>query len=65
MNISIKNIGETDCLCDALILPVTEGDSKLYNKLGVSVQSLVKKVFSKEFKGKQNEVLLVPCTQRH
>lgn len=61
MNISIKNIRETDCLCDALILPVTEGDSKLYNKLGVSVQSLVKKVFSKEFKGKQNEVLLVPA----
>lgn len=61
MNISIKNIRETDCICDALILPVTEGDSKLYNKLGVSVQSIVKKVFSKEFKGKQNEVLLIPA----
>ena len=61
MNISIKNIRETDCICDALILPVTEGDSKLYDKLGVSVQRLVRKVFSKEFKGKQNEVLLVPA----
>lgn len=61
MNISIKNIRETDCVCDALILPVTEGDSKFYDKLGVSVQSLVKKVFSKEFKGKQNEVLLIPA----
>lgn len=61
MNISIKNIKETDCICDALILPVTEGDSKPCNKPGVSVQRLVRKVFSKEFKGKQNEVLLVPA----
>ncbi len=63
MNISIKNIKETDCICDALILPVTEGDSGLYNRLGSTTRDIIKKLFSKEFKGKQNEVLLVPAPE--
>ncbi|TAL23664.1 MAG: leucyl aminopeptidase [Nitrospirae bacterium] len=60
MNISIKNIREADCPCDALILPVTEGDSGINSKLGASVQHLIKKAFTKEFKGKHNEILLIP-----
>lgn len=61
MNISIKNVREAGCICDALILPVTEGDSGFYIKLVPSAQNLIKKLFSKEFKGKQNEALLVPA----
>jgi leucyl aminopeptidase len=60
MNIYIKNIKEVDSACDALILPFTEGDSGLYNNLGSTSSELVKRLFSKEFHGKQNEVLLVP-----
>lgn len=58
MNIYIKNLKEVDCACDALILPFTEGDSGLYDNLSPTIAKLVKRVFSKEFHGKQNEVLL-------
>jgi leucyl aminopeptidase len=61
MNISVKNIKETNCRCNALVLPFTEGDSDLYKNLGASIQSLIKKIFSKEFSGKQNEVLMIPA----
>ncbi len=63
MNIYIKNIREVDCACDALILPFTDGDSGLYNNIGSTTSGLVKKLFSKEFHGKQNEVILVPAPQ--
>ncbi len=63
MNIYIKDIGEVDCACDALILPVTEGDSGFYGNLGSTISKLIKKLFSKEFRGKQNEVLLVPAPE--
>jgi len=63
MNIYIKNIKELDCACDALILPFTEGDFGLYNNIGSTTSGLVKKLFSKEFHGKQNEVLLVPSPE--
>ncbi len=63
MNIYIKNIREVDCACDALILPFTKGDSVLYDKLGSTTSKLIKKLFSKEFHGKQNEVLLVPAPE--
>lgn len=61
MDILVKDVYETDFTCDALILPFTEGDSDLYKKLGAETRALIKKLFSKEFKGKQNEVLLVPA----
>lgn len=63
MNISVraKDIRETDYSCDALILPFIEGERGLYNRLGPSVQNLIKKAFSREFHGKQNEVLLIPA----
>ena len=61
MNIYIKNIKEEDCACDALILPFIEGSSGLYNHLDSAVSKLIKRLFSKEFHGKQNEVLLVPA----
>jgi len=60
MNISIKSIRETDCVCEALILPFTEGDSGFYNKFGFGIQGLIRKAFLREFHGKQNEILLVP-----
>ena len=63
MNIYIKSIKEVDCACDALILPFTKGDSVLYDNLGSTTSKLIKKLFSKEFHGKQNEVLLVPAPQ--
>lgn len=42
MNIAIKDIRETDCVCDALILSFTEGDSGLYKRLGSTTQDLIK-----------------------
>ncbi len=63
MQILIKDIKEADCACDALILPFTEGDSGLYNHLPPSLAKLVRKSFSKEFRGKHNEVLLIPAPE--
>jgi leucyl aminopeptidase len=60
MNLDIKEIRETHCACDALILPVTEGDLNHYYYLGSKVSSLIKKLFSKEFLGRQNELLFIP-----
>jgi len=60
MNITIKNIKEAGCVCDALILPFTEGESGLYSNISPSVARLISRIFSKEFYGRQNEMLLVP-----
>jgi len=59
LKISIEDIKDTDYACDALILPFTEDDSGFYDKLGLSLSKLIKKIFSKEFRGKPNEVLLI------
>jgi hypothetical protein len=63
MNIYIENIREVDCVCEALILPFTEGDSGLYAGLDSTTLKLIKKSFLKEFHGKQNEVLLIPAPE--
>ena len=63
MNITIKNIKEADCLCEALILPFTEGESGLYSNISPSVARLVSRLFSKEFYGRQDEMLLVPAPE--
>ncbi len=63
MNIYIENLKEADFACDALILPFTEGNPGLYDNLSPSVAKLSKKLFSKEFHGKQNEVLIVPAPE--
>jgi leucyl aminopeptidase len=63
MNIYIRNIKEVDCACDALILPFTEGDSELYNNLDPTTSKLIKKSFSKEFHGKQNELFFIPAPE--
>jgi leucyl aminopeptidase len=63
MNIHIENVMEIDCVCDALILPVTEGDAKIYDSLGPSVAKAIRKASSKEFAGKRNEVLLIPAPE--
>jgi leucyl aminopeptidase len=63
MNVSIKNIKARDCACDALILPFREGDARLYKNLDQATLHLIKRVFSKEFHGKLNEVLLIPAPE--
>jgi leucyl aminopeptidase len=63
MDLYIKNIGETKCACNALILPFTEGDAGLYDGLGRSSQSIIRRVFSREFKGRANEILLIPSPE--
>ncbi|MEW6067050.1 MAG: leucyl aminopeptidase [Nitrospirota bacterium] len=60
MDIVIKNFTEIECACDAVILPFIEGKPESYNNLNLSTSQLVKKVFSKEFYGKENEILLIP-----
>lgn len=61
MNLYIKNLREADCACDALILPVTEGYTGLYNSLSPSIPGLIKRISPKEFLGRQNEVLFIPA----
>ena len=61
MNIHIKNINETMCACDALILPFSEGKSNLYDSLGPATAKLIKRVFRKDFNGKHNKVLCIPA----
>ncbi len=63
MKISVKNIRETNCICDALILPFVEGDSEFYKKFGTAFQKQIRKAFSKEFHGKRNELLLMPAPE--
>ncbi len=63
VNIHIENVMEIDCVCDALVLPVTEGDARLYDSLGPSVAKALRKASSKEFGGKRNEVLLIPAPE--
>jgi len=60
MNLSIKDIKESDCTCDALILLFTEGESGFYGNLDSRLSQLIKKVFLREFHGKSGEVLLIP-----
>jgi leucyl aminopeptidase len=61
MNLHIKNLREAACVCDALILPVIEGKTRLYNSLSPSLPRLIKKISPKEFRGELNEMLFVPA----
>lgn len=63
MKISVKNIKETNCICDALILPFIEGDSEFYKEFGTAFQKQIRKAFSKEFHGKRNELFLMPAPE--
>lgn len=63
MKISVKNIRETNCICDALILPFVEGEAEFYRKFGTAFQKQIRKAFSKEFHGKRNELLLMPAPE--
>ncbi|MFH1014711.1 MAG: leucyl aminopeptidase, partial [Nitrospirota bacterium] len=63
MKISVKNIRETDCICDALVLPFVQGNSEFYKKFGTAIQKQIRKAFSKEFHGKRNELLLMPVPE--
>jgi leucyl aminopeptidase len=63
MNIQIKNIRETNCSCDAIILPVTEGEAGLYDSLGSMTSKLIKRIFARGFRGKQNEVILITAPE--
>jgi leucyl aminopeptidase len=61
MNIEIKDIRESDCPCDAVIFPFSEGEPGLYYDTNSSLSKHVGRFFSKEFHGKLNEVLLIPA----
>lgn len=63
MHILVKNIKESICVCDALILPFTEGRQRLYESLGPATSKLIKRVFRREFSGKHNEVMCVPAPE--
>ncbi len=63
MNLYIKNIGENECACDALILPAVEGISGSVRTLKASVTALLRRISPSEFQGKKNELLLVPSPE--
>jgi leucyl aminopeptidase len=62
LELFIKNIGEKDCVCRALILPVTEGDKGLYADLSQSVP-VIKRVLSDDFSGEKNEIFFIPYVE--
>ena len=59
MKITAKNIKGEDCACDALILLFYEEDADQLKNIPRLVAAHIKKVFSREFSGKQNEVFLL------
>jgi leucyl aminopeptidase len=61
MDLSVRNVGEKDCVCEVLILPLTEASRGHHGDLVPSLSSLVRKVYPKEFRGKKNEVFLLPA----
>jgi len=61
MNINIKDIKEVRYVCDALILPFTEGNSGWYDKMNAALSGSIRKAFSREFHARQNETLLIPA----
>ncbi len=63
MNIYLKNIKEIDFPCDALILPFIENKPNNYDNLGSDVLKLIKKIFSREFHGKKDELMLIPSPE--
>ncbi len=64
MNISVRDLMEKDCVCDALILPVTEDEAAgQYEYLGGAAVQTIRRAFSKKFSGKKAEVFLVPAPQ--
>ncbi len=63
MHIAVKNVKESDCACDVLILPFPEEKANPYARLKPSLGRLIDKIRKKEFKGNLNEVLLVPAPE--
>ncbi len=61
MDISIRKQRETDCACDALILPFVENERERYADLHPSLAALIGRVFGREFRAQKNESLLVPA----
>ncbi len=61
MNISVRDLREKDCACDALILPVTADGATKYDYLGRPAGEAIKRAFSRKFSGKKNELFLVPA----
>jgi leucyl aminopeptidase len=59
MKIAIKNIKGVDCACDALILLFSQDHKSELRLLPEAIAPLIKKVFSREFSGRQNEVFLM------
>ncbi|MCE5194547.1 MAG: leucyl aminopeptidase [Nitrospiraceae bacterium] len=59
MNLTIKNVKERQFPCNALILPVVEGELDYYSKISPETHSFLKKISTEEFSGKHNEVLLI------
>jgi leucyl aminopeptidase len=63
MDLKIRNVREKDCVCEALILPLTEGPSGSNEILGPSLSELVRKISAKEFRAKKNELFFIPAPE--
>lgn len=61
MNIHTKNLNEGEAACDALVLPLPEGKAGYDESFPPSLKRLLKRVISRDFQGKLNEVMLVPA----
>jgi leucyl aminopeptidase len=61
MNVHINDTKETECISDALILPLCEGEKAAsFKQIDSSLRGLLNKVMSSgEFQGKQNHITLI------
>ena len=60
MQITVKDIKEDACACEALILPAFEDVRHPYARLTPSIGRLITRFWNKEFKAAHNELLFIP-----
>jgi leucyl aminopeptidase len=60
MDLRIRNVPEKGCVCETLILPLTEGPSGSNEVPGLSLSDLAKKISAREFRAKKNELFFIP-----
>lgn len=65
MKLTVKNIRETECSTDALILPLCEGERSAYREIDSVLNGLIAKVVaSGEFEGKPQQITLLHTLNR-
>ncbi len=60
MDLKIRNLTEKGCVCETLILPLTEGPLGVIKIPGLPLSKLAGKISAREFRAKKNELFFIP-----